>query len=216
MLIYIRSFNEDFCPSADFQHLHDVSHSATSCFPSCLKVHIFGAMTAMVSRAISTTGRQWLQVSVVFWGATKNEKKSCLSIRVIGTKVSESAGVVQKKLRANRGSFTMKMSMRQAREKKFQVRWNIFSLLNKSTIKHSLRKAYVWTIQCRQDSQCKSAKVHCFHYIADGLYQLKSCPLCIISPDQGGKPIRLHALLIANETAIKTTSNWILELSGSF
>lgn len=105
---------------------------------------------------------------------------------------------------------------RQTREKEVQVRWTIFSLLNKLTIKHSCRKACVWTIWSRQDSQCKSVKVHCFHYIADGLHQLKSCPLSIISLDRGGKTIRLHALLIANETAIKTISNRISKLSGSF
>lgn len=104
---------------------------------------------------------------------------------------------------------------RQTRGKEFQVRWTIFSLLSNLTIKHSCRKAYVWIIWSRQDSQHKSVKVHCFHYIADGLHQLKSCPLCIISLDWGGKTIRLHALLIANETAIKTTSNQILKLSGS-
>lgn len=105
---------------------------------------------------------------------------------------------------------------KQTREKEFQVRWTTFSLLSKLTIKHSCRKAYVWTIWSRQDSQHKSVKVHCFHYITDGLHQLKSCPLCVISLDRGGKTIRLHAFLIANETAIKTTSNQISKLSGSF
>lgn len=105
---------------------------------------------------------------------------------------------------------------RQTKEKEFQVRGTIFSLLSKLTIKHSHRKAYVWTIWSTQDSQHKSVKVHCFHYIAEGLHQLKSCPLCIISLDQDGKTIRLHALLIANETAIKTTSKQISKLSGSF
>lgn len=103
----------------------------------------------------------------------------------------------------------------QTGEKGFQVRLNILLLLNKLTTKSSLRKEYIWTTGSRLDSQYKSVKVHCFYCIANGLHQLKSCPLCVISLDQSEKAIRLHALLIANEIAIKTTSNQILKWSGS-
>lgn len=138
--------------------------------------------------------------------------KSCLHMRIIVYRYVNH----QIQLRRNWGQTvpSQRIPGSQTKEKEFQVRLNILLLLNQLTIKSGFRKAYVWTIWSRQDSQRKSVKVHCFHYSADGLHQLKSCPLCIIPLDRGEKAIRLHALLIANETAIKTTSNQILKWSG--
>lgn len=166
----------------------------------------------MVLLATSTTGRQWLWVVFGSWDATRGQiNHVCTWGSFVYRYVNH-----QIRLRRNWGQTvpSQRIPGSQTKEKEFQVRLNILLLLNQLTIKSGFRKAYVWTIWSRQDSQRKSVKVHCFHYSADGLHQLKSCPLCIIPLDRGEKAIRLHALLIANETAIKTTSNQILKWSG--